>query len=147
MSDPDLLDALADATRFWCCFEGFFAIHKAFTTGVAIASVQEVEARAIFCELGAAAGQLERMFEGSWRERTVSQTMEALRKDDIQVTNMKDKEVLIPKMEEFERRVQELFNEMQTTGQTIPMSRRPLTIVESALLKANTLYKVEDFFA
>ena len=147
MSDPDLLDALADATRFWCCFEGFFAIHKAFRTGVAIASVQEVEARAIFCELGAAAGQLERMFEGTWRERTVSQTMDALRKDDIQVTNMKDKEVLIPKMEEFERRVQELFNEMQTAGQTIPMSRRPLTIVESALLKANTLYKVEDFFA
>ena len=66
---------------------------------------KEIIERTLIAELGAAKGNLEVLFLGTWRTKRVVEAMAALNKDDIAVTNKTDKDRLIPLMEKLENLV------------------------------------------
>ena len=120
-----LMIDLEFSSRFWCCYEGFFATHKASSTGIVTQTPSEIDARTIFKEYGAANGYLRELFLQIWSGIDVNEAMEKLRKDDIHVTSVRDKDKLIPKMAGLEMRVRDIFmNSRASQRQTGSSFRR-----------------------
>ena len=78
-------------------------------------SEEERDAKCMVVELGAAAasgGKFGEALLATWAGRTVAQAVKILGENDVEVTNQKDKEILLPELFEVQKRIIEIVRGM-----------------------------------
>ena len=91
--------------RFWTCFEAFLSTQEASANGLRAATAERVTVKTV---LGANAAPKQGLID-KWGACTVEQAYMLLDKDDIEVTNSKDKEGQLEKLRNLNKEVRAFF--------------------------------------
>jgi len=98
-------------SRFWCCFELWLSMQKATKDGIIHAPDSEL--RLDFRCVGAAkeaAKNFETAMFDTWHQRAPQEAAEILAKDDIQVTNRRDKDEQLKTLMQLDKRTMKIHN-------------------------------------
>ena len=103
------------AGRFWTQYELFLALHQAGKDGFSVIAADKVREKCRVIEIGAAAasgGKFADALVATWAHRNVHEAVRILKHGDVEVTNMKDKELLLPKLYDVEERITKIVRGM-----------------------------------
>ena len=91
--------------RFWTQFEAWVAMRKSSESGLVDVKKDEEKRWVIVAPTETnlrAAKKIKELLEESWQTTTVEDAEKTLNQDDIDVTNQKDKEIMLPKLKQLD---------------------------------------------
>lgn len=106
------------SNRFWCLFESFLAMHECGPKGLVGPRPEGGKRFTIIPIEGAdeAGEEYSEALEATWSRLSTEQAFKHLRNDDIQVTNLRDKEIQLEKLIGLERAIQDVFTTLSSMG-------------------------------
>ena len=83
-------------SRFWTQFEAFLSMRKVTTNGLDF--VKETERRVIIAPIHNAPNALTVALVEEWGNKTAKEAHDVLKQPDVKITNLKDKDIMLPKL-------------------------------------------------
>ena len=105
--------------RFWTQFEAWVAMRKSSESGLVDVKKDEEKRWVIVAPTETnlrAAKKIKELLEESWQTTTVEDAEKTLNQDDIDVTNQKDKEIMLPKLKQLDVDSSEIFRKKGVFG-------------------------------
>ena len=116
-----LLD-ISYVSRFWTSFESFLAMRKVTRDGLVTLSGSELQARMSIMCLHNANNAVGDFLKTMWKDKSVAQAYEILKRPDVCVTNQSDKDEQLPKLLALDDFSKRMWREAHDAGAPAPYS-------------------------